>query len=212
MKPMFIVFEGIDGSGTSTQALLLAKHLETLGYPAIVTTEPSTGPVGSLIREGMKKRVLFTNDKEKFDHQMAYLFAADRHDHLYNDVDGVFKLLRDGFTVISTRYYFSSYAYHCETEEDFDFVRSLNYKFPDPDLVIYLDNPIEVSIKRMENRSHQDVYENEEKLKTVSNNYKKIFSEYGGQVLQVRANLPVSDVHETIIKYMRETVFNVNLR
>ncbi|MSN26317.1 MAG: dTMP kinase [Geobacter sp.] len=202
MKPMFIVFEGIDGSGTSTQAQLLAKYLGESGQPSIVTTEPSTGPIGSLIREGMKRRVIFSNDKEKFDHQMAYLFAADRHDHLYNDVDGVFKLINDGNHVISTRYYFSSFAYHCENEDDFEFVRSLNNKFPEPDIVIYLDNPIQVSLKRMENRSHQDVYENEVKLTAVSNNYKRIFSEYNGKLLQVKADLPVSEVHNSIIKFV----------
>lgn len=199
---MFIVFEGIDGSGTSTQAQLLAKYLGESGQPSIVTTEPSTGPIGSLIREGMKRRVIFSNDKEKFDHQMAYLFAADRHDHLYNDVDGVFKLINDGNHVISTRYYFSSFAYHCENEDDFEFVRSLNNKFPEPDIVIYLDNPIQVSLKRMENRSHQDVYENEVKLTAVSNNYKRIFSEYNGKLLQVKADLPVSEVHNSIIKFV----------
>jgi dTMP kinase len=208
MMPMFIVFEGIDGSGTSTQAQLLAKSLEGVGHPAIVTTEPSNGPIGNLIRQGMKRRVLFTDDKEKFDHQMAYLFAADRHDHLYNDVDGVFKLINEGFFVISTRYYFSSFAYHCENGDDFEFVRNLNNKFPEPDIVIYLDNPIQVSIKRMENRSHQDVYENEDKLTTVKNNYRKIFSEYGGRFFQVRADLPVYDVHNSIIQYLREEGFD----
>lgn len=202
MKPMFIVFEGIDGSGTSTQAQLLAKYLNESGQPAIVTTEPSTGPIGSLIREGMKRRVIFSSDKEKFDHQMAYLFAADRHDHLYNDVDGVFKLINDGCHVISTRYYFSSFAYHCENDNDFEFVRSLNNKFPEPDIVIYLDNPIQVSLKRMENRAHQDVYENEVKLTAVSDNYKKIFSEYSGKLLLVKADLPVSEVQNTIIQFV----------
>lgn len=209
MKPMFIVFEGIDGSGTSTQAQLLAKYLEGVGHPAMVTTEPSTGPVGNLIRQGMKRRVLFTDDKEKFDHQMAYLFAADRHDHLHNDVDGVFKLISEGFSVISTRYYFSSFAYHCENREDFEFVKSLNNKFPEPDIVIYLDNPIQVSIKRMENRSHQDVYENEDKLTNVKNNYYKIFNEYGGRFLQVRADLPEGEVHNSIIQYLMEEGFDV---
>ncbi|MGR5963616.1 dTMP kinase [Bacillus cereus] len=175
MKNLFVVFEGIDGSGTSTQSSLLRDYFVQKNQNVKLTAEPSSGPIGHLIREGLKKRVVFSENTKHFDHQMAYLFAADRHDHLYNDVDGVYKLLNEGNHVISTRYYFSSLAYHCASIEDFKLVKGLNNEFPNPDLVIYIDNPIEVSLQRLQQRTVQDVYENKEKLLKVKENYKKNF-------------------------------------
>ncbi|MBD8071039.1 dTMP kinase [Bacillus sp. PS06] len=202
MKNLFIVFEGIDGSGTSTQSNLLRNYYLKKGDHAVLTFEPSSGPVGHLIREGLKKRVVFSENETHFDQQLAYLFAADRHDHLYNDVDGVYKLLGDKKHVICTRYYFSSLAYHCSTEEDFAFVGNLNSKFPNPDLVIYIDNPIEISLERLQQRTVQDVYENKEKLLAVKENYKKIFSKYPDKLLVVKGDKPVKEIHQEIITYI----------
>jgi dTMP kinase len=204
VKNIFIVLEGIDGSGTSTQASLLREYLFRRDHKAVITSEPSSGPIGNLIREGMKRRVLFTHDEGLFDAQMAYLFAADRHDHLYNEVDGVFKLISDGYTVISTRYYFSSLAYHCNSPKDFEFVKRLNEKFPDPDLVIYIDNPVELSINRMSHRSFSDRYENEAKLIKVRDNYEQIFADYGGSLLRVSGAESVKDVHRRITAFLEE--------
>jgi dTMP kinase len=202
MKNLFIVFEGIDGSGTSTQSNLLKNYFLKKGSNAVLSAEPSSGPVGHLIREGLKKRVVFSENENHFDQQLAYLFAADRHDHLYNDIDGVYKLLGERKHVICTRYYFSSLAYHCSNEEDFAFVRGLNAKFPNPDLVIYIDNPVEISIERLQQRTVQDVYENKEKLLAVKENYKKIFSEYQDKLLIVKGNKSVKDIHQEIVSYI----------
>jgi dTMP kinase len=204
MKKLFIVFEGIDGSGTSTQAVLLKDYLCRTDAKAVITSEPSSGPIGNLIREGLKKRVLFSHDEHIFDAQMAYLFAADRHDHLFNEVDGVFRLLADDFNVISTRYYFSSLAYHCNGPDDFDFVSTLNKKFPNPDLTIYIDNPVDVSIDRMAQRSFVDRYENKEKLLRVSKNYEKVFAEYQGELLTVDGAAPIRSIHRRITAYLEE--------
>ncbi len=211
MKGKFIVFEGIDGSGTSTQSQLLAEFFQEKQNSCFLTSEPSSGPVGNLIRQGMKGRVTFAKSNNNpleqdhvFDEQMAYLFAADRHDHLYNEVDGVFKLVNSGSVVISTRYYFSSYAYHCTTEEDFQFVKSLNSKFPKPDLVIYLNNPVEESLRRIASRAFKDEYENEEKLNLVSKNYEKIFSDYKGNLAIIAANKDVGEIHNEILAVVNE--------
>lgn len=205
---LFVVFEGIDGSGTSTQANLLKNYFLDQKYKAIVTSEPSDGPIGNMIRQGMKQRILFTDNKIHFDQQMAYLFAADRHDHLYNSVDGVFKKLSDGFHVISTRYFFSSFAYHCDNHEDLEFVKKLNEKFPDPDLVIYIDNPIDISLARISQRSVQDIYENREKLIKVKNNYEDIFSKYKGKLLKVNGHEDISNIHNEITNYIEVNFFN----
>ncbi|MBY6221533.1 dTMP kinase [Marinobacter nauticus] len=205
MKGKFIVFEGLDGSGTSTQASLLRDYFLSLKSSAYLTSEPSDGPIGTMIRQAFKGRINFpkgsisSGSGDLFDQQMAYLFAADRHDHLYNEVDGVFKHLEEGATVISTRYFFSSYAYHCQSEDDFSLVKDLNSKFPNPDLVVYLKAPVEVSINRLHSRPFRDEYENEKKLRIVSENYERIFTDYQGEFLTIDANRGIQEIHECII-------------
>ncbi len=202
LKNLFIVFEGIDGSGTSTQSNLLRDYFENKNQRAVLTAEPSSGPIGHLIREGLKKRVIFSEDGRRFNQQMAHLFAADRHDHLYNDVDGVYKLLSEGKHVICTRYYFSSLAY--QADEDYELVYDLNKRFPNPDLVIYIDNPVEVSLQRLQERTVKDVYENREKLMKVRENYRKIFSEYEDKLLIVKGDFEIQEIHSKIVEYIEE--------
>ena len=130
---------------------------------------------------------------------MAYLFAADRHDHLYNDVDGVFKLIADNYHVISTRYYFSSLAYNCENIEQFNFIKKLNDRFPNPDLTIYLDIPIEVSLTRLQERSLQEIYETKAKLTKVREQYQKIFAEYDGKAIAIDGTQNTEKIQQQII-------------
>lgn len=199
MKKQFIVIEGIDGSGKSTQAQLLKKSLIDRGEKAVISPEPSSGIIGNLIRQALKKRVFFTADKNLFDEQMAYLFAADRHDHLYNDIDGVYKLIDDGFYVISTRYYFSSLAYNCQTPEQFSFISKLNSCFPPPNITIYLDIPVEVSLERTKDRSLKEIYETKEKLTLVKANYEKIFSNYSGSLSIIDGTQKPAIIQQKII-------------
>ncbi|MEM5291481.1 dTMP kinase [Paraburkholderia sabiae] len=201
MAGKFIVFEGIDGSGTSTQATLLRDRLITTGQRAVLTSEPSEGPIGTMIRQAMKGRVLFSQEAARFDRQMAYLFAADRFDHLHNPVDGVEKLVSEGTFVISTRYYFSSFAYHGDSAADFERVRSLNAEFRHPDLVIYLSNTVERSMARISSRKHFDAYENAAKLTKVSENYERIFADYQYPFLRLNASDSMESLHEAI--YLR---------
>ena len=105
-KGNFIAFEGIDGSGKSTQIGLLAERLKKEGIRCYTTMEPTNGPIGSLIRQVMTGRIRMDNKA------IAGLFAADRLDHLLNEVDGIAAKMEGGMTVLADRYYFSSYAYH----------------------------------------------------------------------------------------------------
>ena len=205
---MFIVLEGIDGSGTSTQSELLKDYFISRGEKAVISPEPSSGIIGNLIRQALKKRILFTKDPDLFDEQMAYLFAADRHDHLYNDVDGVFKLINDGFNVISTRYYFSSLSYNCQTPEQFNFVSKLNHKFPNPDLAIYLDISPEVSLSRIEDRSLKEIYETKNKLSKVRNNYQHIFANYPDNLLIIDGTEEIAEIRHKIISKIENMKVN----
>lgn len=198
-KGKFIVFEGLDGSGTSTQSHLLQSALVADGKKVHLTCEPSPGPIGNMIRQAMQGRIIFSKKNEEFDQQMAYLFAADRYDHLNNPVDGILKLIEDGFYVISTRYFFSSFAYHVTDDVSNQLVKRLNSEFPNPDLLIYLNNPVDISIKRLSSRTVLDKYEEENKLKIVSENYQKILSEYKGEKLILSALDDKEKIHSDIL-------------
>ena len=114
-KKLFIALEGIDGSGKSTQIDFLAENLKMAGHKVYTTFEPTDGPVGSLIRNIFNHRI-------EADHKtIAGLFVADRLDHLTNKTNGILKKMEDGYTVITDRYYFSSYAYHVPEGEKISF-------------------------------------------------------------------------------------------
>ena len=205
-KKLFIVFEGIDSSGKTTQAELLKQYFLTTKQQAVISPEPSNGIIGNLIRQALKQRVIFSKDRQLFDEQMAYLFAADRHDHLYNDVDGVFKLIEDNYHVISTRYYFSSLAYNCSTSEQFNFIKQLNNRFPNPDLTIYIDIPIEVSLARLQERSVREIYETKVKLDRVRQQYRQIFDRYRGKAIVIDGTENVGEIHQQIVVRVNEAI------
>jgi dTMP kinase len=203
MKKLFIVFEGIDSSGKTTQAELLKQYFLATKDRAVISPEPSNGIIGNLIRQALKQRIVFSKDRNLFDEQMAYLFAADRHDHLYNDVDGVFKLIKDNYHVISTRYYFSSLAYNCDSVEQFEFIKKLNDRFPNPDLTIYIDIPIEVSLARLQERSLQEIYETKTKLTKVIQQYQQIFEQYDGRAIALDGTQTSPQIHQQILTQIK---------
>ncbi len=202
MSKLFIVFEGIDSCGKTTQANLLKDCFIARGGQAVISPEPSNGIIGNMIRQALKQRIVFSRDRNLFDEQMAYLFAADRHDHLYNDIDGVFKLIKENYHVISTRYYFSSLAYNCETAEKFDFIKQLNHRFPNPDLTVYIDIPVEVSLERLQERSLKEIYETKNKLTKVREQYKKIFADYQGKAIAIDGTNSSQEIHDQIVNFI----------
>ena len=144
-KNLFIAFEGIDGSGKSTQVKLLADTLEKEGHKVHVTCEPTGSPMGVLIRNAF-------SHKMEADHRViAGLFIADRLDHLLNKTNGILKMLADGYTVITDRYYLSSYAYQ-GVHMPLDWViqaNSLSAELLRPDLNIFIDIAPEISMQRL---------------------------------------------------------------
>ena len=138
------MLEGIDGSGTTTQLDRVVVHIRSLGFPAMATREPSTGPIGRLLREALLGRLAMPDGSELDGRTMAMLFAADRFDHLQREVDPQLAL---GTTVVSDRYLLSSLAYQAE-EADRDWVKLLARGVLKPDLTVLLDLPVEVAAKR----------------------------------------------------------------
>lgn len=171
-KGLFITFEGIDGSGKSTQIQLLKNHLETLQYNVFSTFEPTDNPIGKMIRniiQGVEKADIRT---------IACLFAADRLHHVLNEEDGLLEKKKKGMIILCDRYYFSSYAYQ-SLGTDMEWVIELNKKCREifqPDLNIFIDIEVKEAMKRIStNREHIDLYESENQLKKIKLNYEKAF-------------------------------------
>lgn len=151
----FIVLEGIDGAGTTTQTRRLAQRLRHDGCQVVTTCEPSSGPVGNLIRQALERRLrLNANETIELDWAtLALLFAADRSDHISRCIDPA---LRSGAYVICDRYDLSSYIYQSLTapdpEQALRWVRELNRQLLRPDITLVLDVNPEVAERRRAKR------------------------------------------------------------
>jgi dTMP kinase len=171
-RNFFIAFEGLDGSGKSTQVRLLSDKLKKNGLNTYTTAEPTQSRIGAIIKDIFKHKV-------EADHRtIAALYVADRLDHLLNKTDGILKKLKEDYTVITDRYYFSSYAYH-GVHMDMDWVieaNSLSAELLRPDLNIYIDISPESSMHRLnKGRSSTELYETIDNLKKVKDKYFEAF-------------------------------------
>ena len=206
MTGKFIVFEGIDGSGTTTQSNLLKKYLLEQGKNAILTAEPTEGEIGKLLRKALQNDIFFLDNERRYDQQMALLFAADRHYHIFNQTDGILKFLKEGYYVIATRYYFSSIAYNASNTEDFNWISQLNSNFPQPDILIYIDVPVDFSLERISKRKSLEIYEKREKLLNVSSNYLELLKNYNGLLINIDGKESIEKAHINIVKYLEKII------
>lgn len=196
----FVVVEGLDGAGTTTQSALLESGLNARGIPAVLSMEPTAGPIGVLIKQIMRGRLRSTATREETESQLAYLFAADRFDHLYNDVDGVRASIERGRVAISTRYFFSSYVYNGRTPEKLDLVDRLNRDFPIPAVTVFLRVPLEVSLERLAHRDVREFYEQEAELRRVSEAYERIVEALGDRALVFESLGDAREVSSRIVE------------
>jgi dTMP kinase len=168
----FIAFEGIDGSGKSTQILLLQRKLQEAGIPVYLTREPTDGPYGSMLHTIMIGRL------DACEETIAAMYVADRMDHIKNERNGILKKLEEGMTVITDRYYFSSYAYqgaHISMDWTIQ-ANSLCANALKPDLNVYLDISPETSFQRIsQNRTDFEIYEKLDNLKNTREKYMEAF-------------------------------------
>lgn len=199
----FIVFEGLDGSGTSTQAELLANWYARRGLPAHRTVEPSGGPFGLLLRAALARRLGSLQPDGSFaplpNDVLALGFAADRLDHLHHEV---LPRLAEGTTVICERYYLSSLAYQ-SLGVDFDWVRELNRRARPPDLTIFLDVPIEVCLERIGRRGRRaELFEEAEQLRQVRAGYERaigVLRAAGERIVVLDGARPPEVVHADVL-------------
>ena len=170
----FIVFEGIDGSGKTTQIKLLAKALSERNIPVHITKEPTDDPMGKQLRK-------YLGGKEKADlRAVAALFAADRLYHITAE-NGILDNLAKGNTVLCDRYYLSSYAYQ-SVDCPLDWIMALNREAADiarPDLHIFLDVPAEQSMSRVENRGETEIFEKLDRQQQIRKKFFELFEMLG---------------------------------
>ncbi len=175
--PGFIVLEGLDGSGTTTQAARLTHSLEADGHRTQLTAEPTTGPIGRMIRDALHRRVPLETAT------LVYLFAADRHEHLWGSRDAVTDHLQSGF-VVSDRYVFSSLAYQT-IDAPPALVEALNGGFPYPEHLIYIDVTPELAEERRSTRKNPDIFENLSFQRAVAQNYENVLRATQGLRMQI---------------------------
>jgi dTMP kinase len=170
-KARFIVLEGIDGSGTTTQLDRVTRHLTARGRQAHATREPSQGPIGKLLREILLGGHRLADGAGVDGLAMALLFAGDRRDHLTREIEPA---LAAGADVVSDRYLLSSLAYQAQ-EADRAWVASLARDLRVPDLTLLLDVPVSVAAARRRAAGRPDErYDADEIQSLVAARYREL--------------------------------------
>lgn len=204
-KGKFIVVEGLDGSGKSTQALRIVSYVNepqnklVFGYRGVhLTREPTDSLIGGLIRSQLK------HDWHSSPTCLQLLFAADRAYHLEKEV---LPLLEKGVVVVSDRYFFSSFAYGALNPKDAAWLFAINSKFLVPDLTFFIDVAPKTCIERIKgDRFEVSLFEKEQELARVRRNYKFLLSKFKNIVV-VQGDRSADEVTDDIIG-----VLNVRLQ
>ncbi|WP_423792924.1 dTMP kinase [Methanocaldococcus indicus] len=176
---MFIVFEGIDGSGKTTISKMLANHL---GY--FWTAEPTDGEIGKFIRE------ILTKNKNIDSKAITLLFTADRYEHQ--------KIIKENIKkgVICDRYFFSTLAYQSVLGVEDEFIKYINKDIIMPDVVFLLVVDVDEAIKRLKT---SDLFEKKSFLEKVQKKYLELAKEYNFIVIDT-SNKSIDNVFNEILK------------
>ncbi|MBR2916080.1 MAG: dTMP kinase [Clostridia bacterium] len=204
MGNKFIVIEGLDGSGKSTQIKLLADYLTQKGEKVYITAEPQSYETGAYIRRILSESL----DKDMY--LQAALFLADRLEHITHPALGIKKHLEDGETVICDRYYYSSFAYQ-GTASQMDWVMDINLKCPEiitPDLCIFLDvNPNTCKERIDTTRESAELYEKDTELMSkIRQNFLDVFEKLRDResIKIISADRGIEEIQADIIKAIQE--------
>ncbi len=197
----FITFEGIDGSGKSTQAKLLADHFSRRGDKVFLTREPGEGRLGEAIRT----EILDQRDISIDPYAELCLFCADRTQHVR---ELILPKLRDGYTVICDRYYDSTLAYQGSGREiDPDLVRRMAMASSlgvEPDITFFLSIPVRQALLRLESREKEKNRMDEEPSefhRKVDEGYRQLIGEGIARIKVIDAVASPEDVHMEILRF-----------
>ncbi len=200
MEKRFIVFEGIDGSGKSTQFRLFCDRLNKEGCRVWETLEPTKRNIGNVIRERLHAGAGMPGDWEGLVYGM--LFYADRVEHNFD----IKRELDAGKTVVSDRYYHSTLAYQRTQGLDMDFLLDLHGKLQQrgyvrkPDVTFFVDVPAEEAMKRIDARPRDkvDIFERTRFLKELRENYLTLKGALDERIDLIDGTGPVDEVHERL--------------
>ncbi len=196
----FITFEGIDGSGKSTQIKLLADYLSSKGAKVFLTKEPGEGKLGEAIRT----MILARRDIEVKPYEELFLFCADRSHHVREVIQ---PKLEDGYTVISDRYYDSTLAYQ-------GFGRGIPHDFVfdnakasslgvEPDITLFLSIPVEQALLRLKNRGRNNRMDEEplEFHSRVDRGYRELMKRDIERIKEIEATGSPEEIHTEIKRF-----------
>jgi len=197
----FVVIEGLDGAGSTTQIKLLAQRL-CATRPVFVTHEPSDGPAGLQIRMVLERRVQMDQAA------LAALFAADRMDHLFHrdGEGGIVAHLERGVDVLTDRYYLSSFAYQ-GMSLDWEWIWHMHRHCVRPDVTAFVDVPVEVCLERIaRGRGHVDLFENRRALTRARESYMRAIERLraqGERIEVLDGDRPLEEVREAVWEVAR---------
>ena len=192
----FIVYEGLDGAGTTTQAKLLAERLQKAGRTVYLAHQPSEGPVGLLCRQILAGRTATPQADGKLgtvdERVMALLFAADRLDHLSSQIE---PRIQRGEDVLLDRYTLSSLAYQGASVSH-DFIGQLNRYARKPDLTLFLYVPAQIAFERVKARGTRlERYETAAQLSAIEREYSRQVGTLAS-VVSIDGTRSIPEVHE----------------
>jgi len=196
MKGKFIVFEGLDGSGLSTQTVMLKEYLLKRGKKVVLTKEQTDNFIGGLIKSALKGHIKISPLT------LQLMFVADRSQHLDSEIEPAIK---EGKIIISDRYLFSTLAFG-SLDVNLDFLKMINSKFREPDLTFIIDCPPNICLKRIsKERFHAELYEEKNRLEKVRKNYLSL-KDYFPNVYVINGNKSKKEVFEDIRKIVDKII------
>jgi dTMP kinase len=194
-RGLFVVLEGIDGSGTTTQLTRLTAALERLGHDVCATNEPTDGAIGRLLRAALRGEERFPHDT------IALLFAADRLDHVASVIEPA---LARGEIVLCDRYLLSSLVYQSRFSPR-SFVCDINARARAPDLTLLLDVPANVAQKRREARGGpRELFDAAELQRVLARSYREIARGEPGDVRIVDGTGAPAVVESRLLEAIQE--------
>ena len=201
MKYEWITFEGLDGSGTSTQCAMLANHLRSLGKAVVEQSFPSNGPIGNLARNILLRRINTVNPGPMLERQITLLCLADMYDTQFNSVHGMNRIFAVGSSVVSTRGLASTFAYDTGFKHPSDIpVQGLLQ----PTHTIYLDVPVATVVPRFQSRA-PDLYETAGKLQVAKTRFDQFFENFPGKYTRLCIDgLDADAVHSLVITAIKD--------
>lgn len=200
MAGRWIVFEGLDGAGTTTQTRLLVEYLQSLfgEEQVFATAEPTHGVLGELCRAALRGTVPL--DRQT----LALTFNADRSDHLQRE-GGLLAHRTQGHWIVQDRYLYSTLAY--QDGIDNQWLRGLSLPFPRPDLLVFLETPWRVCLERIGRRGKmQELFEREDELRRVAHNYQSVLEHdlLGEALLCLPGEAPPEVLHQRVLDRLKE--------